>query len=88
MVDMENQSSCRGGPGPFDFFCKCEDARNNTYACLRTLNKGDDEDTVRCFFEEYNQELKCEGASNITQFWGDLIQLMIHELLLCKCPFL
>ena len=52
MVDMENQSSCRGDPGPFSFFCKCEDARNNTYACLRTL-KGE-EDTVRCFFEEWH----------------------------------
>ena len=47
MVDMDNMSGCRAS-GPLSWFCKCEDARNNTYTCLRTL-KG--EDTVRCFFK-------------------------------------
>ena len=47
MVDMDNMSGCRMS-GPTSFFCKCEDARNNTFTCLRTI-KG--EDTVRCFFK-------------------------------------
>ena len=47
MVDMDNMSGCRAS-GPLSFFCKCEDARNNTFTCLRTL-KG--EDSVRCFFK-------------------------------------
>ena len=42
--DLPNLSQCS------DMFgCKCQDARNNTYTCLRTIGQ---EDTIFCQFED------------------------------------
>ena len=41
--DLENMAECSQ-----DFGCKCQDSRNNTYTCLRTLGQ---EDTIFCQFE-------------------------------------
>ena len=46
MVDMDTMSNCR-----YDLYsCKCFDAFNNTFVCLRTL-QGEDIDTVLCQFQ-------------------------------------
>ena len=33
-VDTENMAECN-----LDFGCKCEDSKNNTYVCLRSLQR-------------------------------------------------
>ena len=42
--DLGNLSQCSK-----EFDCKCQDARNNTYTCLRSLGQ---EDSVFCQFED------------------------------------
>ena len=45
-VDADNMAWCDA-----EFFsCKCQDSRNNTYTCLRTIF-GEEEDTILCLFE-------------------------------------
>ena len=45
-VDADNMAWCDA-----EFFsCKCQDSRNNTYTCLRTI-LGEEEDNIFCLFE-------------------------------------
>lgn len=52
--DLENMAECSQ-----DFGCKCQDSRNNTYTCLRTLGQ---EDTIFCQFEVIT---KLDNSQNI-----------------------
>ena len=45
-VDAENMAYCDSE----SFSCKCQDARNNTYTCLRTMIDLE-EDSIFCLFE-------------------------------------
>jgi len=42
--DLNNLAECSS-----EFQCKCQDARNNTYSCLRTIGQ---EDSLFCVFED------------------------------------
>ncbi len=45
MIDQSNMSECS-----WDWGCKCQDAKNNTYTCLRSLSES--QDSLFCEFSD------------------------------------
>ena len=71
MVDMDSMDECGWAP----FSCKCQDAKNNTYSCLRTIATGGAEkDEVYCVFRvcvtttDFNEENQ-KGSVRINSFF-------------------
>ena len=48
--DLDNLAECSK-----EFDCKCQDARNNTYTCIRTLGQ---EDSLFCEFQDHKNTVE------------------------------
>jgi len=85
--DLENLSECSQS-----FNCKCQDSRNNTYTCLRTLGQ---EDSVFCQFQDSHNFMEMYNlaqdkhqlinlAKKISQQTIDFYKKKISLLMTCK----
>ncbi len=59
--------------------CKCQDAFNNTYSCLRSLSSGGEENTLYCEFDDDVQFVEMYDLANDPYQLSNLGQRMDEE---------
>ena len=69
--DLANLSECSA-----EFGCKCQDARNNTYTCLRTIGQ---ENTMFCQFEDSSQFLEMYNLAQDPEQLTNLASMISEE---------
>lgn len=69
--DLDHLSECSA-----QFGCKCQDSRNNTYTCLRTIGQ---ENTMFCQFEDNNQFLEMYNLAQDPEQLTNLASLISDD---------